>query len=72
MNIENLLTSWTKFACDLLVEEYNSEKVEKFDNIIHELSKVGVRDMNVYRMEDDGIIVRYIERGSKTFKKVVI
>lgn len=72
MNIENLLKTWTECACSLLGNEYDSDKIETFDNAIHELSRVGIRDMNVYRLEDDGVIVRYIEKGSKTFKKVTI
>lgn len=69
---ENLLKEWTTQAYSLLDSVYNAERVEKLNQTILDLSKVGITDLILYKVEEDGITVRYNKRGSKTFKKVNI
>ena len=67
---KNLLIEWTTQAYGLLDSIYNAERVEKLNSTILNLSKVGITDLVLYRVEDDGVTVRYNKRGSKTFEKV--
>lgn len=69
---ENLLKEWTRQAYSLLDSVYNAERVEILNQTILDLSKVGITDLILYRVEEDGITVRYNKRGSKTFQKVTI
>lgn len=67
---ENLLKEWTKGAYGLLDNVYDAERVKTLDNIILDLSKVGITDLVLYNIVENDITVRYINRGSKTFKKI--
>lgn len=69
---EDLLKEWTKEAYSLLDSVYNAERVDRLNQVILDLSKVGITDLVLYKVEEDGITVRYNKRGSKTFKKVSI
>lgn len=69
---ENLLKEWTRQAYGLLDSVYNAERVETLNRTILELSKLGIIDLVLYRVEEDGVTVRYNKRGSKTFQKVTI
>ncbi len=67
---KNLIKEWTTQAYGLLDSVYNAERVEKLNSAILDLSKIGITELVLYRIEDDGITVRYNNRGSKTFEKV--
>lgn len=67
---ENLLKEWTKEAYGLLDSVYDAERVKTLDNIILDLSKVGITDLVLYNIQENDITVRYIDRGSKTFKTI--
>ena len=69
---KNLLREWTKQAYGLLDSVYNAERVEILNNTILELSKIGITDLTLYRVEEDGVTVRYNKRGSKSFKKIIL
>lgn len=69
---KDLLTEWTTQAYGLLDSVYDAERVEILNNTILDLTKLGITDLVLYSVEDDGVTVRYNKRGSKTFQKVVV
>lgn len=69
---KDLLTEWTKQSYGLLDSVYDAERVETLNDTILDLSKIGITDLVLYNVEDDGITVRYKKRGSKTFQKVIV
>lgn len=69
---KDLLKDWTKQAYSLLDSIYDPERVAKLDSAILDLSKIGITDLVLYKVEEDGITVRYNNRGSKAFQKVVL
>lgn len=69
---KDLLKEWTKQAYSLLDSIYDPERIAKLDNAILDLSKIGITDLILYKVEEDGITVRYNNRGSKAFQKVIL
>lgn len=69
---KNLLKIWTTQAFSLLDSIYDPKRIEILNGAILDLSKIGITDLVLYRVEDDGITVRYNNRGSKTFEKVAV
>lgn len=69
---EDLLTEWTKGAYGLLDNIYKAERVEALDDIILNLTKVGITDLVLYNITDKDVTIRYKKRGSQTFKTVTI
>lgn len=69
---KQLLKKWTTQAYGLLDSIYNEERITKLDEVILDLSKVGITELVIYKVEEDGVTVRYLNRGSKTFEKVAI
>lgn len=69
---KDLLKDWTKHAYGLLDNVYDTERIEDLNKTILDLSKVGISDLIIYKVEEDGITVRFNNRGSKSFQKVSI
>ena len=69
---KQLLKEWTKQAYGLLDSTYDEQRIKTLDETILNLSKVGITELVLYKVEEDGVTVRYLNRGSKTFEKVAI
>ena len=69
---KELLKEWTKQAYGLLDSIYDESRIKRLDDTILNLSKVGITELVLYKVEEDGVTVRYLNRGSKTFEKVAI
>ena len=69
---KELLKEWTTEAYGLLDSTYDEQRIKRLDSAILNLSKVGITDLVIYRVEEDAVTVRYINRGSRTFEKVAI
>lgn len=65
---EDLLKIWTKQAYGLLDSVYDTERIEKLDNTIFDLRKIGIDELTLYNIDGDDITVRYSDRGCQTFK----
>ena len=69
---KDLLKDWTRNAYGLLDNVYDAQRIEDLNKTILDLSKVGISDLIIYKVEEDGITVRFNNRGSKSFQKVAI
>ena len=69
---KQLLTEWTTEAYGLLDSIYDEPRIKRLNEAILNLSKVGITELVLYKVEEDGVTVRYLNRGSKTFEKVAI
>ena len=70
MDVNDLLKVWTDCAYQLLENKFDEKRIETLGRTIQDLSKFGITDLVVYNIEEDGITVRFKERGSKSFKKI--